>query len=86
MNMHARERAKAHLSTWKRFAPLGLLGVGTGASLLGHATLMKGEGRAAWQWVAAGALSLVVLNAGLCVFGEAVKHRALYDWHREQDG
>lgn len=68
-----------HHSTWKRNAPLGLLAVGAGASLLGHATLLKGSDAPAWKWVAAGTASLVVLNAGLSLFGDAVKHRTLYE-------
>jgi len=36
-----------------------------------------------WTWVALGTVSLVVLNAGLCLFGDAVKHRALYEWTRD---
>jgi hypothetical protein len=28
--------------------------------------------------------SLAVLNAGLCLFGDAVKHRALYEWRRDE--
>jgi hypothetical protein len=31
--------------------------------------------------VALGTVSLAVFNAGLCMFGDAVKHRALYEWH-----
>jgi hypothetical protein len=34
--------------------------------------------------VAAGTVSLVALNAGLCLFGDAVKHRALYEWKQER--
>lgn len=68
-----------HHSTWKRNAPLGLLAVGFGASLLGHATLMKGEDAPTWAWVAAGTASLVALNAGLSLFGDAVKHRTLHE-------
>ena len=69
----------SHYDTWKRQAPLGLLAVGFGASLLGHATLQKGEGEPTWKWVATGTASLAALGAGLSLFGDAVKHRTLYD-------
>ncbi len=69
-----------HLSTWKRLAPLGLASVGFGLSLVGEATLRKGRGE---PFVAYGTVALCVVNAGLCLFGEAVKHRALADWKRD---
>jgi hypothetical protein len=81
----APDTAAEHYQTWKRLAPLGLLGVGFGASLLGQATLLKGDRTSStWQWVALGTVSLAVLNAGLCLFGDAVKHRALYEWTRDR--
>jgi hypothetical protein len=72
-----------HRRKWKVQSPLGLLAVGAGASLLGHATLMKGDDAPTWKWVAAGTASLVVLNAGLSLFGDAVKHRTLHEVARE---
>lgn len=74
-----------HYRTWKRLAPLGLLGVGFGASLLGHATLKKLRSPRSWGWVVAGTLSLIALNAGLSMFGDAVKHRTLYEIGSDQD-
>lgn len=73
----------AHRRAWSVQSPLGLLAVGFGASLLGHATLLKGDGASTWKWVAAGTASLVALNAGLSLFGDAVKHRTLYELHRD---
>ena len=69
-----------HLRTWRRFAPFGLTSVGFGLSLVGEATLRKGRGE---PFVAYGTAALCVINAGLCLFGEAVKHRALADWRTE---
>ena len=82
MNGDADEEAGAHLRTWRRYAPLGLLAVGFGASLLGESIIQKGSGARTWRWFATGTVSLACLNAGLCVFGEAVKHRALHDLKR----
>ena len=73
----ARTRAEPHLRTWRRFAPLGLTAVGLGLSLVGEAAARKERGDG---WVLYGTAALCVVNAGLCVFGEAVKHRALADW------
>ena len=69
--------ASGHLRTWRRFAPLGLASVGLGLSLVGEATLRKGRGE---PFVLYGTAALCVVNAGLCLFGEAVKHRALAEW------
>lgn len=65
---------KRHRRTWQRLAPAGLIGVGLGVSLVGEATLRKGRGE---PFVAYGTLALCVLNAGLCLFGESVKHSVL---------
>ena len=74
--------AQAYYDTWRRLAPLGLLAVGFGASLLGQATLWKSKGKTG-RWVLGGTASLIFLNGGLCVFGEAVKNRLRYDLARE---
>ena len=72
--------ADAHYTQWCWQAPLGLLAVGTGASLLGHATLKKANPETSTlSWVVAGTGSLIVFNAGLCLFGDAVKHRMHYE-------
>ena len=75
--------AEQHYQKWKTLAPLGLLATGLGASGVGQSTLLKGRDEPTWKWVAAGTASLVALNAGLCLFGDAVKHRTLYEWMRE---
>jgi len=72
--------AEQHYQKWKSLAPLGLLATGLGASGVGQSTLLKGRDAPTWKWVAAGTASLIALNAGLCLFGDAVKHRALYEW------
>jgi len=79
----APDTAAEHYRQWKRLAPLGLVAVGFGASLVGQSTILKSNRVATWKWVALGTVSLAVLNAGLCLFGDAVKHRALYEWTRD---
>jgi hypothetical protein len=62
---------------WERFAPLGLLVIGLGLSLTGHAIESKSKGRG---WFLKGTLGLIVFNAGVAIFGEAIKARTLYEW------
>ena len=73
-----------HYRTWRLLAPLGLGTIGLGLSVVGEATLMKGRGGPAAGWVALGTLGLCLFNAGVAMFGEAVKHRALYEWSRRE--
>ncbi len=61
---------------WNRFAPLGLLLMGLGLSIIGDATSNKAKGKG---WFLKGTLGLIVFNAGAAVFGEAVKNRTLYE-------
>ena len=79
------DAAAEHYQKWKTLAPLGLVGVGLGASLVGQSTILKSEDQSSWTWVLAGTVSLAVLNAGLCLFGDAVKHRALYEWTQDEN-
>ncbi|HEX9951874.1 MAG TPA: hypothetical protein VGB53_08915 [Rubricoccaceae bacterium] len=65
-----------HIRAWARLAPAGLIAVGFGASLIGEATLRKGRGEA---FALYGTAALTVFNAGLCLFGEVVRHRVLAD-------
>jgi len=78
------DTAAEHYQKWKQLAPLGLVTVGFGASLIGQSTILKSENASTWKWVALGTVSLAVFNAGLCLFGDAVKHRALYEWSRAE--
>lgn len=66
---------------WNSFSLLGLLIIGFGLSLTGHAIVCKSQGR---SWFIRGTLGLIVTNAGVAIFGEAVKARALYEWELER--
>lgn len=66
-----------HYRVWWQLAPLGLLLVGAGVSVPIDAGARKARG--AGGWILEGTAGLVALNAGLSLFGEAVKRRALYD-------
>ncbi len=72
-----------HYKKWRWLAPVSLGTVGFGASLLGYAVQRRIERASFGTWFTWGTLSLVVLNAGLAMFGEAVKHRMLFDLRSE---
>ena len=64
--------------TWQVLAPSGLLLVGAGLSTALDASTRRGSS-GLLRWAGQGTVGLVALNAGLCLFGEAVKRRALHD-------
>lgn len=70
---------------WKILAPTGLALIGLGFSLAGEATLWKGQEMEAWKWVGLGTVGLVVLNAGVSIFGDAVKRR-FWDEYLRREG
>lgn len=68
-----------HLQKWRYLSPLGLATIGLGASLLGHSIELKTTGAALGSWFLWGTLSLIVLNSGVALFGEAVKARVHHE-------
>lgn len=72
--------AEHHKTKWAWMAPLGLIGVGFGASAVARAATKRALGQP-YFWH--GTFALVCLNASLSVFGDAVKHRALYEMKAE---
>ena len=68
-----------HKKKWRLFAPLGLATTGMGLSFLGHSIGLKLGGAPFITWFIWGTFSLALFNAGLAMFGEAVKHRTLHD-------
>lgn len=67
-----------HKSKWLLFAPAGLLVIGAGACLVTWAAALKEKGTPAARWVPAGTAALVVLNAGVSLFGHGVTENVLY--------
>ncbi|MGI4884475.1 MAG: hypothetical protein ACRYFR_05890 [Janthinobacterium lividum] len=67
-----------HKKKWLLFAPAGLLAIGAGASMVHWAGGLKDRRMPATQWVAAGTAALVVLNAGISLFGRGVAENVLY--------
>jgi hypothetical protein len=70
---------------WMIRAPLGLILIGFGACLVAEAAMAKYGGASVAYWVAYGTFSLVVFNAGLCVFGDAILQRARYERAKEKE-
>lgn len=68
-----------HKKRWLLFAPTGLFVIGAGASMVDWAGTLKSKGKPAGTWVLAGTAALVVLNAGVSLFGQGVVERALYE-------
>lgn len=73
-----------HYEQWSRLSGIGMLLIGMGASIIGHAAWRKGNNKGFFGWFFLGTLGLIVLNAGVAVFGDSVKHRALYEVQLEQ--
>jgi hypothetical protein len=73
-----------HYEQWSRLSGIGMLLIGMGASIIGHAAWLKGSRRGFFGWFFVGSLGLVILNAGVAVFGDAIKHRSLYEVQLEQ--
>lgn len=57
----------------------GLLLIGFGLSLFGQSVIYKSKGEAVRKWFWWGTVSLIVINAGICIFGDAVKNRIVYE-------
>lgn len=64
---------------WDELAPRGLLIIGLGISLVGQAIALKARGKGFLRWFIMGTIGLIATNAGVSIFGEAVKHRTLYE-------
>jgi hypothetical protein len=60
----------------------GLILIGFGLSLFGQAVIYKSRGAKLTTWFLWGTLSLIVVNAGICVFGDAVANRLRYENER----
>lgn len=66
-------------------APVGLTLIGAGVSIAGEATILKGAEADWWQWVGLGTLGLCVLNAGVAIFGDAVKRRFWHEYREREE-
>ena len=67
-------------SKWLIFSISGLILIGFGLSLLGEAIILKYENKP-FFWL--GTLALIVINSGLCFFGNAIRYRIKMDSSRK---
>ena len=63
-------------SKWLGFSISGLILFGFGLSLLGEAIILKYNNEP-FFWC--GTLALVIVNSGLCLFGNAIRYRIQMD-------
>lgn len=64
---------------WLIRAAAGLAIFGFGACLVAEAAMKKYSGVPTLEWVTWGTLSLIVLNSGLSIFGDAILQRSRYE-------
>lgn len=67
---------------WLMLAPLSLVLVGAGLCILTEAAWAKHTGAPFRQWFWWGTYSLILVNGGLSLFGQAVRFRAQLDYRR----
>ena len=68
---------------WLWQAPLGLVLVGAGLSMVADAAMYRAGGADVWSWVLYGTAALTVFNSGLCVFGDSILVRMRYEKTRD---
>jgi len=68
---------------WMILAPIGLILFSFGLTVLSEAAHQRRTGEPTQVWVLLGLYSLVLINAGLIFFGEALRFRILLDVRRE---
>lgn len=67
-----------HKKKWLLLAPGGLMTIGAGACLVDWAGQLKAQGGPPSKWIVAGTAALVVLNAGVSIFGQSVVESVLH--------
>lgn len=77
------KNADIHYKHWLIKAPLGLATIGFGACLVSEAAMWKYGGATTVEWGVFGTLALTVLNTGVCLVGDAVKHRVHYEQSKD---
>jgi multidrug transporter EmrE-like cation transporter len=68
---------------WMILAPIGLLMFSFGLTVLSEAAHQRRTGVPTQVWVVLGLYSLVLINTGLILFGEALRFRILLNVRRE---
>lgn len=71
--------AQQHYQTWTEQSPRGVLLISAGALCLSQATVWRARKCSTFLWMLFGMAGLILLGAGVVIFGESVKHRTLYE-------
>ncbi|MCZ4409627.1 hypothetical protein O3Q51_12465 [Cryomorphaceae bacterium 1068] len=71
--------ASKHSKRWLTFAPIGLILIGSGLSMAIDAGFYRMNGAATIKWVLYGTCALIVFNAGLSFFGQAIIEKIKHD-------
>ena len=74
-----KEHAKKHFRRWLIQAPIGLVLIGAGISMITDASHFKQGGAAPLDWILYGTFALVVFNSGLSLFVDAALHRMRFE-------
>lgn len=82
MNL-SEKNASFYRKRWLIFAPAGLILVGAGLSVLSVAAFMKRDGKPLSKWFWWGTGSLVLVNSGISLVGQAVKYNTLAELAEE---
>lgn len=77
--------SKKHYNRWLIFAPLGLVLIGLGLSIMIEAAYWKHTQIDFWSWFGLGTLSLIIINIGISFFGQAIIERVLYLMKNKKD-
>ncbi len=67
---------------WLLLAPVSLVLIGAGLSVLSEAGWAKHTGAPFRQWFLWGTYGLILVNGGLSLFGQAVRFRVQLDYRR----
>ena len=73
------EKAAEFKKLWLIEASIGILTIGAGACMVAASAIYKFDGAPLLNWMGAGTVSLIVLNAGVCVFGDSISQRMRYE-------
>lgn len=68
-----------HYQQWDELMPRALMLIMAGMGVLGQAIVVKSKDKGFMRWFFFGVIGLGLLNAGLSIFGESIKHRTLYE-------
>ncbi len=74
-----------HFRLWLLLAPLGLSLIGIGLCIAMDTAVRRAEGVPFWTWFGWGTFGLVIVNTGISLVGDAVKHRTLFELKKENN-